>query len=75
MNTQPGQDLNSSGRQCLYFGMAPVTTPNIRDMYRTPVLGGEPEFITKDVNSGPTFSPDGRDIAFARRNNPELSKG
>ncbi len=58
----------------IYFGMAAVTTPNIRDLYRTPVLGGEPELITKDVDSGPTFSPDGKDIAFARRNDPEVGK-
>jgi Tol biopolymer transport system component len=38
-------------------------------LYRLPVLGGTPRTVIVDVDSPITFSPDGRQIAFMRRNN------
>ena len=42
-------------------------------IYRTPVLGGEPQDIVRDVDVGITFSPDGR-MACIRFNDPEMGK-
>jgi serine/threonine protein kinase len=41
------------------------------NLMRVPVLGGTPETVAKDVGSNPTFSPDGKNIAFARYNDPD----
>ena len=35
-------------------------------MYKVPVLGGGPRKILDDIDSAPTFSPDGRQLAFIR---------
>ena len=43
-------------------------------IYRTPVLGGEPQDIVRDVDVGITFSPDGRRMACIRFNDPEMGK-
>ena len=43
-------------------------------MYRAPLLGGTPEKLAADVDSGVTFSPDGRKLAFLRYDNPEPGK-
>jgi len=44
------------------------------DLYRVPVLGGSLQTIARDVDSDITFSPDGRRIAYARGNDPEVGK-
>lgn len=44
------------------------------DLLRAPVLGGAPEIISKDVDSNATISPDGKNIAYARANDPEVGK-
>jgi eukaryotic-like serine/threonine-protein kinase len=46
-----------------YQGTAPAGTATL---YRIPVLGGTPVPIVNDVDSGVTFSPDGRRMAFVR---------
>ena len=43
-------------------------------LYRAPVLGGTPEKLVTDVDTNITFSPDGRSLAYAVMNNPELGK-
>ncbi len=58
----------------IYFGTAAARASNILDLYRAPVLGGEPGLVAKNVYSAVTFSPDGRSIAFARSNEPEVGK-
>ena len=35
-------------------------------MYKVPVFGGGPRKILDDIDSAPTFSPDGRQLAFIR---------
>jgi Tol biopolymer transport system component len=53
----------------IYFGK---TASNGRvDLYRVPVLGGAPQTISRDVDTSPTFSPDGKHIAYVRGNDPE----
>ena len=48
--------------------------PATYNLYRTPVLGGTPQTIARDVDSDVTFSPDGQRIAYARGNDPEVGK-
>ena len=58
----------------VYFRKADLNTQTEWDLYRTPVLGGAPSLVTRDVDTGITFSPDGRHMAFIRGNDPELGK-
>jgi eukaryotic-like serine/threonine-protein kinase len=44
------------------------------DLYRTPVLGGTPQLLVKDMDSAPSFSPDGQRFVFERSNDPEPGK-
>ncbi|MGA8492715.1 MAG: protein kinase [Terriglobales bacterium] len=44
------------------------------DLYRTPVLGGNPQVLLKDIDSTPSFSPDGQRFIFLRANDPEPGK-
>jgi eukaryotic-like serine/threonine-protein kinase len=41
-----------------------------KDLFRMPVLGGTSQLVAKDVDGDVTFSPDGRQIAYVRGNNP-----
>ena len=58
----------------VYFRKAAINTGSEWDLYRTPVLGGEPQNVVRDVDTVITFSPDGRRMAYARSNDPELGK-
>jgi len=44
------------------------------DLYRIPVLGGTPQQVVKDVDTNPSFSPDGQRFAFLRANDPDPGK-
>lgn len=44
------------------------------DLYRTPVLGGNAQLVLKDIDSQPSFSPDGQRFVFERSNDPEPGK-
>jgi eukaryotic-like serine/threonine-protein kinase len=48
------------------FVRSDKATTNFRYLYRIPSLGGTPQQLARDVDSPPSFSPDGRQIAFAR---------
>jgi eukaryotic-like serine/threonine-protein kinase len=58
----------------VYFRKAGISTESEWDLYRTPVLGGTPQLLLRDLDTGITFSPDGHRIAYARANDPELGK-
>ena len=58
----------------VYFRKAGISTQSEWDLYRTPVLGGTPQLILRDLDTGITFSPDGHRIAYARANDPEVGK-
>ena len=58
----------------VYFRKAGLGSQSEWDLYRTPVLGGTPQMIVRDVDTGITFSPDGRHMAYARGNDPEVGK-
>ncbi len=38
------------------------------------MLGGTPQLILRDLDTGITFSPDGQRVAYARANDPEVGK-
>ncbi len=44
------------------------------DMYRVPVLGGAPQLLARDVDSGPVFLSAGEKIIYARANDPDAGK-
>jgi eukaryotic-like serine/threonine-protein kinase len=58
----------------VYFRKAGNSLNTDFDLYRIPVLGGSPQTISRDVDSDIAFSPDGRRIAYARANDPEVGK-
>ncbi len=57
----------------IYFRESAAGT-NAFNLFRAPVLGGTPSLVSKDVDSNPTFSPDGRSVAYLRDNDPEIGK-
>jgi len=58
----------------LYFTRTEPGSRELRYLYRAPLLGGTPEKLATDVDSNITFSPDGKQLAFFRFNNPEAGK-
>jgi eukaryotic-like serine/threonine-protein kinase len=44
------------------------------DLYRIAVLGGSPQQVIKDVDTNPSFSPDGQRFVFVRANDPDPGK-
>jgi len=58
----------------LYFIKAVDATNTNFDLSRAPVLGGTPQTIVRGIDSDITFAPDGRRLAFARANSPEVGK-
>ena len=73
-----GRPLSSPGfspdANYIYFRESAEGEASIYDLYRAPVLGGEPRLIAREVDSDPTPSPDGKYIAYARMNDPETGK-
>ncbi len=58
----------------VYFRKAGLATQSEWDFYRTPVLGGAPQMVVRDVDSNITFSPDGHRMAYVRGNDPDVGK-
>lgn len=54
----------------IYFRRAADQTNTSFNLMRTPVLGGRPHLLVRDVDADVAFSPDGRQIAYARGNAP-----
>ena len=48
------------------FVRSDKSTVNFRYLYQMPVLGGTPKQLIRDIDSAPTFSPDGQQFAFVR---------
>jgi len=64
----------SSDGNYIYFLKAQSSTQDKFDLLRTPVLGGTPQIVVHDDDSGASFSPDGARMAFTRSDTPEPEK-
>jgi eukaryotic-like serine/threonine-protein kinase len=58
----------------IYFSKAADAAGNNDNLFRIPVLGGEAVQVVRDVDLGPTFSPDGQRMAYLRGNDPVVGK-
>jgi Tol biopolymer transport system component len=58
----------------IYFIKAEDAVLSVRDLFRAPVLGGAAQLVIRDIDSGITFSSDGKRFAFIRQNDPEVGK-
>ena len=50
----------------IMFVRSDKSTTNFRYLYQMPVLGGTPKQLIRDIDSAPSFSPDGQQFAFVR---------
>jgi serine/threonine protein kinase len=48
------------------FVRSDKSTVNFRYLYQIPALGGAPKQVVRDIDSAPSFSPDGQEFAFIR---------
>jgi Tol biopolymer transport system component len=59
----------------IYFRKAQNASNSDFDLYRSPVLGGTPQRVVRDIDGAQfAFSPDGQRIAYIRDNDPEVGK-
>ena len=59
----------------IYFSKAEDAGHNDYNLYRSPILGGTPQTLVKNVTAlSLAFSPDGRRIAYMRADVPEIGK-
>jgi eukaryotic-like serine/threonine-protein kinase len=58
----------------VYFRKAENAINSDFNIYRSPVLGGTPQVVVRDVDSAFAFSPDGVRMAYFRANDPETGK-
>jgi eukaryotic-like serine/threonine-protein kinase len=64
----------SSDGNYIYFLKAASSAGDVWNLLRAPVLGGEPQVVARDDDSGAAFSPDGTHMAFVRGNDPAAGK-
>ncbi len=72
-NTIPNVAFSPDGNY-VYFRKAENGINSDFSIYRTPVLGGTPQVVVRDVDSSFAFSPDGFRLAYFRANDPDTGK-
>ena len=58
----------------VYVVKAADNTSVAFNLLRAPLFGGVPQVIVRNIDSNPSFSPDGSRIVFLRHNVPEIGK-
>jgi Tol biopolymer transport system component/predicted Ser/Thr protein kinase len=58
----------------VYFSKASTASGSFYDFYRSPILGGTPQIVVRNISSNVAFSPNGQRIAFRRSDDPEVGK-
>jgi eukaryotic-like serine/threonine-protein kinase len=58
----------------IYYSKASDAAGNVNNLYRIPVLGGEAVQVVRDIDVGPTFSPEGQRMGYLRANDPVVGK-
>ncbi len=58
----------------IYYRQLSTASSGSFDLYRSPLLGGTPAIVAKDVDCNATFSHSGKLIAYVRANDPEVGK-
>ena len=80
VQVQPPADVYYNGLRFspdgnyFYFVRSDPGNPELKFLYRAPLLGGVPQKLAEDVDSNVTISPDGKQVAFMRFDNPEPGK-
>jgi serine/threonine protein kinase/Tol biopolymer transport system component len=80
VQVQPPADVYFNGLRFspdgnyFYFVRSDPGNPALRFLYRAPLLGGTAQKLISDVDSNITFSPNGKQFAFMRYDNPEKGK-
>ena len=64
----------SSDGNYIYFLRAVTGEGGHFDLLRAPVLGGTPQVVIRDDDSGAAFSPDGTRMAFVRSDHAEVGR-
>jgi eukaryotic-like serine/threonine-protein kinase len=55
----------------LYFIRSESGSQGLEFLYRAPLLGGTPQKLATDIDTNISFSPDGKQFAFLRYNDPD----
>ena len=58
----------------IYFRKSGDQTATNFNLFRAPILGGQPQQIGRDIDSDIAFSPDGKRMAYARGNDPVVGQ-
>ena len=58
----------------IFYRKAVDASQNVFNICRMPVLGGTPQVLVRDVDTGPAISPDGKRMAYIRANDPDPGK-
>jgi eukaryotic-like serine/threonine-protein kinase len=80
VEVQPPEEVYYNGARFspdgnyFYFVRSDPGNDDLRYLYRAPLLGGAPQKLAADVDSNVAVSPDGKNLAFMRFNNPEPGK-
>jgi serine/threonine protein kinase/Tol biopolymer transport system component len=65
-NAQIGNPSFSPDGNYVFYTASKPETPNYRSLFQVPALGGTPRERAFDVDSRPSFSPDGKQAVFVR---------